>query len=161
MDRLIEWLNARIPADETTIAHGDYRMENLIFHPVEPRVVAVLDWELSTLGHPLSDLAWASRAYYCPPGIDGVQSFLGMDLAATGIPSEQEFLATYCRRVGRSTVPDLTFFVAFSFFRGAAISQGIAMRAKLGNASAPDAALRGAKARQSAEIGWAIAQQAS
>jgi aminoglycoside phosphotransferase (APT) family kinase protein len=161
MDQLIEWLNARIPADETTIAHGDYRMENLIFHPVEPRVVAVLDWELSTLGHPLSDLAWASRAYYCPPGIDGVQSFQGMDLAATGIPSEQEFMAAYCRRVGRSSVPDLTFFVAFSFFRGAAISQGIAMRAKLGNASGPDAALRGAKARQTAEIGWAIAQKAS
>ena len=161
MDRLIEWLNARIPTDETTIAHGDYRIENLIFHPVEPRVVAVLDWELSTLGHPLSDLAWACRAYHCPPGIDGVSSFQGIDLAAMGFPSEQEFLATYCRRVGRASVPDLTFFVAFSFFRGAAIAQGIAMRAKLGNASGPDAALRGAKARQTAEIGWAIAQRSS
>jgi aminoglycoside phosphotransferase (APT) family kinase protein len=161
MDRLIEWLNARIPADETTIAHGDYRIENLIFHPVEPRVVAVLDWELSTLGHPLSDLAWACRAYHCPPGIDGVSSFQGIDLAAMGFPSEQEFLDAYCRRVGRASVPDLTFFVAFSFFRGAAIAQGIAMRAKLGNASGPDAALRGAKARQTAEIGWAIAQRAS
>jgi aminoglycoside phosphotransferase (APT) family kinase protein len=161
MDRLIEWLNARIPADETTIAHGDYRIENLIFHPVEPRVVAVLDWELSTLGHPLSDLAWACRAYHCPPGIDGVSSFQGIDLAAIGFPSEQEFLDAYCRRVGRVSVPDLTFFVAFSFFRGAAIAQGIAMRAKLGNASGPDAALRGAKARQTAEIGWAIAQRSS
>jgi aminoglycoside phosphotransferase (APT) family kinase protein len=161
MDRLIEWLNARIPADETTVAHGDYRIENLIFHPVEPRVVAVLDWELSTLGHPLSDLAWACRAYHCPPGIDGVSSFQGIDLAAMGFPSEQEFIDAYCRRVGRASVPDLTFFVAFSFFRGAAIAQGIAMRAKLGNASGPDAALRGAKARQTAEIGWAIAQRAS
>jgi aminoglycoside phosphotransferase (APT) family kinase protein len=162
MDRLIDWLNRHIPTtDETTIAHGDYRMENLIFHPTEPRVVAVLDWELSTLGHPLSDLAWASRPYHCPPGIDGVLSFQGMDLQALGIPSEHEFLAAYCRRVGRASVPDLTFFVAFSFFRGAAIAQGIAMRAKLGNASGPDAALRGAKARQTAELGWAVAQRAS
>jgi len=162
MDRLIEWLNQHIPAaDETTIAHGDYRMENLIFHPTEPRVVAVLDWELSTLGHPLSDLAWASRPYHCPPGIDGVLSFQGMELEALGIPSEHEFLGAYCRRVGRASVPDLTFFVAFSFFRGAAIAQGIAMRAKLGNASGPDAALRGAKARQTAELGWAVAQSAS
>ena len=160
MDRLIEWLGRNIPAaDETTIVHGDYRMENIVFHPVEPRVVAVLDWELSTLGHPLGDLAWACRAYHCPPGIDGVLSFQGMDLKAHGIPSEEEFVAAYCRRVGRSSVPDLMFFVAFSFFRGAAISQGIAMRAKIGNASGPDAALRGAKARQTAELGWDVAQK--
>ncbi len=160
MDRLIEWLGRNIPAaDETTIAHGDYRMENIIFHPVEPRVVAVLDWELSTLGHPLGDLAWACRAYHCPPGLDGVLSFQGIDLKAWGIPSEEEFVAAYCRRAGRASVPDLMFFVAFSFFRGAAISQGIAMRAKLGNASGPDAALRGAKARLTAELGWEVAQQ--
>jgi aminoglycoside phosphotransferase (APT) family kinase protein len=160
MDRLIEWLGRNIPAaDETTIAHGDYRMENIVFHPLEPRVVAVLDWELSTLGHPLGDLAWACRAYHCPPGIDGVLSFRGIDLKAWGIPSEEEFIAAYCRRVGRSSVSDLMFFVAFSFFRGAAISQGIAMRAKLGNASGPDAALRGAKARLTAELGWEVAQR--
>jgi aminoglycoside phosphotransferase (APT) family kinase protein len=160
MDRLTEWLGRNIPADdETTIAHGDYRIENIVFHPVEPRVVAVLDWELSTLGHPIGDLAWACRAYHCPPGIDGVSSFQGIDPSATGIPSEEKFVAAYCRRVGRASVPDLMFFVAFSFFRGAAISQGIAMRAKLGNASGPDAALRGAKARQTAEIGWDVAQQ--
>ncbi|MGA9722012.1 MAG: phosphotransferase [Candidatus Binatus sp.] len=160
MDRLIEWLGRNIPAaDETTIAHGDYRMENIVFHPVEPRVVAVLDWELSTLGHPLGDLAWACRAYHCPPGLDGVLSFQGIDLKEWGIPSEEEFVAAYCRRVGRSSVPNLMFFVAFSFFRGAAISQGIAMHAKLGNASGPDAALRGAKARLTAELGWEVAQQ--
>src|SRR5271156_4598586 len=160
MDRLIEWLNRHIPAaDETTIAHGDYRMENLIFHPTEPRVVAVLDWELSTLGHPLSDLAWACRSYHTPPGIDGLLSFQGVDLKATGIPSEDQFVAAYCLRTGRASIPDLMYFVAFSFFRGAAISQGIAMRAKLGNASGPDAALRGAKAKQTAEIGWDVAQK--
>jgi len=159
MDRLTEWLGRHIPAaDETTIAHGDYRLENLILHPVEPRVVAVLDWELSTLGHPLADLAWTCRPYHCPPGIDGVLSFQGMDLKAAGIPSEEEFVAAYRRRVGRTSVPDLMFFVAFSFFRGAAISQGIAMRAKLGNASGPDAAERGSKARLMAEIGWDAAQ---
>jgi len=162
MDRLIEWLGRNIPADDettTTIAHGDYRMENIVFHPVEPRVVAVLDWELSTLGHPLGDLAWACRAYHCPPGIDGVQSFQGIDLKAYGIPTEDEFVAAYCRRVGRASVPDFMFFVAFSFFRGAAIAQGIAMRAKLGNASGPDAASRGARARLTAELGWEVAQR--
>ena len=159
MDRLIEWLGRNIPADETAIAHGDYRIENIVFHPTEPRVVAVLDWELSTLGHPLSDLAWTCRAYHCPPGIDGVSSFQGIDLKAYGIPSEDEFVAAYCKRVGRVGVPDLMFFVAFSFFRGAAIAQGIAMRAKLGNASGPDAALRGAKARLTAELGWEVAQR--
>ena len=160
MDSLIEWLKRNIPADdETTIAHGDYRMENIVFHPSEPRVVAVLDWELSTLGHPLGDLAWVCRAHHCPPGIEGVQSFQGIDLKAYGIPTEEEFVDAYCRRVGRSGVPDLMYFVAFSFFRGAAIAQGIAMRAKLGNASGPDAALRGSKARLTAELGWDVAQK--
>jgi len=160
MDRLIEWLTLHIPpGDETTIAHGDYRIENIIFDPSEPRVVAVLDWELSTLGHPLGDLGWACRPYHCPPDIDGVLSFQGVDLKSPGIPSEDEFVASYCKRVGRSAVPDLMFFVAFSFFRAAAIAQGIAMRAKVGTASAPDAAERGARARLMAEIGWAVAQK--
>lgn len=159
MDRLIEWLPRHIPpGDETTIAHGDYRIENLIFHPTEPRVVAVLDWELSTLGHPLADLAWCCRSYHCPPGIDGLLSFQGMDLKAAGIPTEEEFIDAYCRRTGRTDVRDHLFFVAFSFFRGAAILQGIAMRARLGNASGPDAGLRGAMTRLTAEIGWGVAR---
>ena len=160
MDRLAEWLTRHIPAgDETTIAHGDYRMENIIFDPSEPRVIAVLDWELSTLGHPLSDLGWACRPYHCPPGIDGVLSFQDVDRTSPGIPSEKEFVASYCKRVGRSGVPDWMFFVAFSFFRAAAIAQGIAMRAKIGTASAPDAAERGARARLMAELGWQVAQK--
>ena len=160
MDRLIEWLGRNIPADDqTTIAHGDYRIENIVFHPIEPRVVAVLDWELSTLGHPIGDLAWTCRAYHCPPGIDGVSSFQGIDLKAYGIPSEDEFVTAYCKSVGRTSVPDLLFFVVFAFFRGAAIAQGIAMRAKQGNASGPDAASRGAKARLTAELGWEVAQR--
>jgi aminoglycoside phosphotransferase (APT) family kinase protein len=159
MDRLIEWLTQHIPPDETTIAHGDYRTENIIFDPSEPRVIAVLDWELSTLGHPLSDLGWACRPYHCPPGIDGVLSFQDVDRVSPGIPSEDEFVASYCKRVGRSGVPDWMFFVAFSFFRAAAIAQGIAMRAKIGTASAPDAAERGARARLMAELGWDVAQK--
>lgn len=159
MDRLIEWVGIHIPAaDETTIAHGDYRMENIILHPTEPRVVAVLDWELSTLGHPLSDLSWCVRPYHCPAGIEGVLSFNGIDFKSYGIPAEQDFIDAYCRRVGRAGVPDLMFFVVFSFFRAAAIAQGIAMRAKIGTASGPDAAERGAKARLMAELGWALAQ---
>jgi aminoglycoside phosphotransferase (APT) family kinase protein len=160
MKSLIEWLTAHIPPDdETTIVHGDYRMENIIFDPSEPRVVAVLDWELSTLGHPLGDLGWSCRPYHCPPGIDGVLSFQDVDRVSPGIPSEEEFVASYCRRVGRSAVPDWMFFVAFSFFRAAAIAQGIAMRAKIGTASAPDAAERGARARLMAELGWQVAQK--
>jgi aminoglycoside phosphotransferase (APT) family kinase protein len=159
MDRLIEWLARHIPPDETTIAHGDYRMENIIFDPSEPRVVAVLDWELSTLGHPLSDLGWACRPYHCPPGIDGVLSFQDVDRLSPGIPSEEKFVASYCKRVGRSGVPNWMFFVAFSFFRAAAIAQGIAMRAKIGTASAPDAAERGSRARLMAELGWQVAQK--
>lgn len=159
MGRLTEWIRAHIPSDdETTIAHGDYRMENIIYHPTEPRIVAVLDWELSTLGHPLGDLSWCVRPYHCPMGMDGVLSFQGLDLDALGIPRQENFIADYCRRVGRANVKDLQFFVAFSFFRAAAIAQGIAMRAKLGNASGPDAAERGAKARLMADLGWEFAK---
>ncbi len=162
MDKLIEWVRDHIPArDETTIAHGDYRIENIIFHPTEPKVVAVLDWELSTLGHPLGDLAWCCLPYQIPSGIDGVLTFQGLDLKAVGIPTEKDFIAKYCERVGRADVTDMTFFDAFSFFRGAAIAQGIAMRAKMGNASGPDAAERGARARLMAELGWQVAQRAS
>ncbi|HEY6394807.1 MAG TPA: phosphotransferase [Candidatus Binataceae bacterium] len=160
MDRLIEWTSQHIPpADETTIAHGDFRMGNLIVHPTEPRVVAVLDWELSTLGHPVADLAWNCLAYHYPPRLEDVASLAGADLKALGIPSEEEYLRAYCRRVGRADVNDFLFFVAFAFFRSAAIQQGIAMRAKLGNASGPDADEHGRRAGLSAQLGWDIAQK--
>src|SRR6266849_5075630 len=110
-----------------------------------PEMDRLIEW--LTLHIPPGDLGWACRPYHCPPDIDGVLSFQGVDLKSPGIPSEDEFVASYCKRVGRSAVADLMFFVAFSFFRAAAIAQGIAMRAKVGTASAPDAAERGARAR--------------
>jgi aminoglycoside phosphotransferase (APT) family kinase protein len=160
MDRLIEWLPEHIPAqDESAIAHGDFRLGNLITHPREPRIIAVLDWELSTLGHPLGDLAWNCLGYHYPPEMTDKNSFAEADLKALGIPSEDEYVAAYCRRTGRKDAGNYLFFVAFSFFRSASILQGIAMRAKLGNASGPDAAEHGRRTGGSAKIGWDIAQR--
>ena len=126
MDRLVEWLPAHIPAgDETRIVHGDFRCDNMIFHPTEPRVLAVLDWELSTLGHPLADFAYHAMMFRMPPDI--VAGLGHADLAALGIPSEAEYLAAYCRRTGRAPISerDYAFYVAFNFFRLAAIFHGI------------------------------------
>jgi|YelNatPaOPRAMG01_1025707.scaffolds.fasta_scaffold03135_9 aminoglycoside phosphotransferase (APT) family kinase protein len=160
MDRLIEWLPEHIPAeDESAIAHGDFRLGNLITHPREPRIIAVLDWELSTLGHPLGDLAWNCLGYHYPPELADANSLAGADLKKLGIPSEEEYVAAYCRRTGRKDAGNYLFFVAFAFFRSASILQGIAMRAKLGNASGPDAAEHGRRAGTSAKIGWEIARR--
>ncbi len=160
MDRLIEWLPHHIPADdESAIAHGDFRLGNLIVHPREPRVVAVLDWELSTIGHPLGDLAWNCLGYHYPPELAEPTSLARAHLKALGIPTEAEYVAAYCRRGGRRDPGQYLFFVAFAFFRSASILQGIAMRAKLGNASGPDAAEHGRRTGTSATIGWEIAQR--
>jgi len=156
MERLIEWLPAHLPADDsTTLAHGDFRPGNLIMHPTEPRVAAVLDWELSTLGHPLADLAYNAMPYRLGAEWDG---FRGKDLAALGLPSEEEYLAAYCRRVGRSSIPEWDWYVAFAIFRLAAIAQGIMGRVIAGTANDPQARIRGERARPLAEAGWAIAQ---
>ncbi|RVQ64532.1 phosphotransferase family protein, partial [Croceicoccus ponticola] len=120
MDRLVAWLPEHIPAgDETSVVHGDFRCDNMIFHPTEPRVLAVLDWELSTLGHPLADFAYHAMMYRMPPDI--VAGLEGADLAALNIPSEAEYVAAYCRRMGRDSIPGWDFYVAFQFFRLAAI----------------------------------------
>ena len=138
MDLLIEWLPAHIPAgDETSIVHGDFRCDNMIFHPTEPRVIAVLDWELSTLGHPLADFAYHGMMYQMPPEI--VAGLHGADIARLHIPSEAEYIARYCARTGRTGIPDWQFYIAFNFFRLAAIVHGIKGRVIRGTAASAHA----------------------
>ena len=155
MNRLIEWLPQNIPADDTTaLVHGDYRLDNLVFHATEPRVIAVLDWELSTLGHPMADFAYHAMAWDTPTG--EMRGLAGLDLAALGIPSARAYVERYCERVGMpvpaSGVWD--FYVAYNMFRGAAICQGIMRRALDGSASSTHALEAGRRARTVAEAGW-------
>jgi aminoglycoside phosphotransferase (APT) family kinase protein len=155
MDALMEWLPANIPvSDETRIVHGDYRVGNCILHPSEPRIVAVLDWELSTLGHPLGDLAYFCQSYRgeATPGA----SLLGVDLAAQGIPDEQQVVARYCELTGRERIEDWDFYMVFVMFRSAAIVQGVYKRGLDGNASSDRAREYGALVRQRAEEAWAL-----
>ncbi len=155
MDRLIEWLPRHVlQSQDSAIVHGDFRLDNLIVHPTEPRVVAILDWELSTLGHPLADLAYHAMAWRLT-----WEQFRGMaqrDVRALGIPAEADYVAAYCRRTGRGAIDpgDWEFCVAFSMFRLAAILQGIAKRAELGNSADANAAAVGAQARTIAEVAW-------
>jgi aminoglycoside phosphotransferase (APT) family kinase protein len=159
MDRLIDWLPANIPPDgRVAIVHGDYRLDNLLIHPTEPRGVAVLDWELSTLGDPVADFACHAMVWRIPP--DLFRGLAGENLAALGIPSEAEYLAAYCRRTGRDGIADWEFYLAYGIFRIAAILQGIAKRALEGTAAADDAVQLGAKARPLAELAWSIAVRA-
>ncbi len=135
MDAVIEWLEANMPEDDgaSSVIHGDFRIDNMIFHPTEPRVLAVLDWELSTLGHPLADFAYHAMMYHMPPHI--VAGLGGADIAALGIPSEDDYVAAYCRRTGRAGLPDYRYYMAFNFFRLAAIFHGIKGRVIRGTAS--------------------------
>jgi aminoglycoside phosphotransferase (APT) family kinase protein len=159
MEALITWLPAHIPADDTvTLVHGDYRPGNMIVHPTEPRVVAVLDWELSTLGHPLGDLSYNCVPYRTVPG-ESLGGVAGLDLAAMGIPSESEYVAAYCRKVGRGPIEDWDFYIAFALFRLGAIAQGIMGRVRDGTANDPNAVERGKRARPLAEAGWAVVEQ--
>ncbi|MCE7795414.1 phosphotransferase [Sphingobium sufflavum] len=143
MDALVEWLPANIPAgDDTGIVHGDFRCDNMIFHPTEPRVIAVLDWELSTLGHPLADFAYHAMMYQMPPDI--VAGLGGADLVALNIPDEASYVAAYCARTGRDEIADWDFYVAFNFFRLAAIFHGIRGRVIRGTAASAHARERAA-----------------
>ena len=160
MDHLIAWLPANIPAcDETRVVHGDYRIDNVIFHPDEPRIVAVLDWELSTLGHPLADFAYHCMVWRIPPGV--FRGLAGTDFAAQGIPTEREYLDLYCRRTGRDCVParDWEYYIAYNLFRIAAIAQGVMARALQGNASSAEALQTGRAARPLAELAWQQVEQ--
>jgi aminoglycoside phosphotransferase (APT) family kinase protein len=160
MDELIRWLPAHIPADDrTTIAHGDFRLENLMFHPSEPRVLGVLDWELATLGHPLADLAYNCMIWHLAPATPNLGGLAGRDLAMLGIPTEAEYLAGYAASAGLAGISNYAFFLAFSFFRFAAIAQGVYARARAGNASAPNALEVGLLAAPLAELGWQAARR--
>ncbi|KAA2214052.1 phosphotransferase [Teichococcus oryzae] len=161
MDRTAAWLAAHLPEEEeTTIAHGDYRLGNVILHPHEPRIVAVLDWELATLGHPLADLAYACLTYHMPPGPSGLTGILGAEAELPGIPSEAEFVAAYCRHAGRPVPGGLDVFIVFSMFRLASIVAGVWRRALDGNASDPRAIAYRERYRGMAQRAWDIACQA-
>ncbi len=156
MDRLMAWLPEHIPpGDETTIVHGDYRVENLIFHPAEPRIVAVVDWELSTLGHPLADLAYNCLTFHLPP--EALGRVEAGDADRDGMPDEAAYIEAYCRRTGRTGIPGWHFYLAFSMFRLASILQGVYARGLQGNAASAHALQRGAAARLIAERAWALA----
>ena len=167
MDKLMAWLPANMPASardasKVSIVHGDYRLDNLLFHPTEPRVLALLDWELSTLGHPLADFSYLCMAWHIPLGT--FRGIGGVDLASLGIPSEAENIHRYCDRTGLATPADLktdwNFYLAYNMFRIAAILQGIAKRVESGTASSDEARASAAGARPMAELAWTFAQKA-
>jgi aminoglycoside phosphotransferase (APT) family kinase protein len=158
MDRLIDWLFDNAPSndDVVSLTHGDFRIDNIIFHPVEPRVIAVLDWELSTLGHPGADFAYHAMMYRMPPYI--VAGLGGADIERLGIPSEQEYVDAYCRRRNLSSLPNYNFYVAFSFFRLAAIFHGIKGRVLRGTAASQQAAQRVRVLPELMALAWAQAE---
>ncbi len=167
MDRLIEWLPAHIPAsarDDTqvSVVHGDYRLDNLVFDANEPRIIAVLDWELSTIGHPLADFSYHCMSWHIPQG--SFRGIGGLDHKALGIPTEGEYVRRYCERTGRpdpdAVMADWNFYLAYNLFRIAGILQGIAKRVETGTASSAQARQSAAGARPLAEMGWKMAQQA-
>jgi aminoglycoside phosphotransferase (APT) family kinase protein len=160
MDRLVDWLPANLPPDEAQprVIHGDFRCDNMIFHPTQPRVLAVLDWELSTLGHPLADFSYHMMMYRMPAGI--TTGLVGLDLPALNIPSEADYVAAYCARTGRDGIPDLDFYVAFNLFRLAGIVHGIKGRVARGTAASAHAASMAASLEPLADLAWEQAVKA-
>ena len=160
MDNLIAWLPEHIPPETgTSVVHGDFRLDNVIFHPAEPRILAVLDWELSTLGDPLADFAYHCMSWHIPPG--QFRGIAGLDLPSLGIPSETQYVARYCDRTGRGAIDPShwDFYLAYNLFRIAAILQGIMKRVVDGTAASAHARDAGQRARPMAELGWRQAQK--
>ena len=155
MDKLIDWLPQNIPPETgTSVVHGDFRLDNAIFHPAEPKILAVLDWELSTLGDPLADFAYHCMSWHIPPG--AFRGIAGLDLDALGIPTEENYLEHYCKRTSRSGVnrSHWDFYLAYNLFRIAAILQGIKKRVVEGTAASAHAADAGSRVQPLAELGW-------
>ena len=160
MDNLIAWLPKNIPPETgTSVVHGDFRLDNAIFHPTEPRILAVLDWELSTLGDPLADFAYHCMSWHIPPG--QFRGIAGLDLVSLGIPSESEYVARYCERTGRNAIDPShwDFYIAYNLFRIAAILQGIMKRVVDGTAASVHARDAGMRARPMAELGWRMVEK--
>ena len=153
MEQLIAWLPQNLPlTEETSIVHGDFRIDNMIFHPTEPRILAVLDWELSTLGNPLVDFAYHCMTWRVTP--EEFRGLSGHDLATLGIPAEDDYVRKYCQQTGRENIPHWNYYIVFNMFRMAAILQGILWRAKNGNAASPEAEKTGLLAIPMAQAGW-------
>lgn len=159
MERLMSWLPAAVPADDgrSSIIHGDYSFHNILIHPTQPKVVGVVDWELSTLGHPLGDLMYHAMEWYRPQGVDARGTLRGQDLAALGIPTLDDYIQRYCERTGFAFSANLPFYRAFNLFRTAAILQGIAHRLIEGNAASANAAEITANIRPLAAAAWQFA----
>ena len=161
MDRLNRWLPANVPADdETSLVHGDYRMDNVIMHPTEPRVVAVLDWELSTLGHPLGDFTYHLLPWLLPTMGEKISNLGGVDLLRLGIPTMDQYIARYCALTGRPEILHLDFYSAYTVWRLACIYQGIIKRVKEGTAASSDAPQSVDLVRELAAIAWGYAVKA-
>jgi aminoglycoside phosphotransferase (APT) family kinase protein len=169
MDSLMAWLPANMPpsaldAAQVSVVHGDFRLDNLMFHPSEARILAVLDWELSTIGHPLADFSYHCMSWHIPPGM--FRGIGGLDLASLGIPDERSYVRRYCERTGRSgqgsvdaLMTDWNFYMAYNLFRLAAILQGIVKRARDGTAASAQAGQSTAGTRQLADMGWQFARR--
>lgn len=157
MERLIDWLPRHAPATEPApaLVHGDYRLDNMMFEPTSPRIVAVLDWELSTLGDPIADFAYHLMMYRMPSG--GVRGLLGVDLKSLDLPDEREYVAAYCARLGHTGLPTLEYYMAFCMFRLAGICHGIAGRVQRGTAVSPEAKKYAAQVQPLAELAWQTA----
>jgi aminoglycoside phosphotransferase (APT) family kinase protein len=154
MDALMEWLPRTIPAsDETTLIHGDFKLDNTILHPTEPRVIAVLDWEISTLGNPLGDFT-----YLCMPWFAN-GAFEGIDLRASGLPSLEAYAAAYCKRTGRASIESFDWYAAYQMYRAACIYQGILGRVRDGTAASDNASTVADVVPRMSHTAWAIARR--